>query len=791
MLNVFFLYIIYLLIIQSGMHTIKKILSTIFIRPFTWYFSLSVKKKIGVSLLTIVLMALLIAVLPLLLFFSVSSGMFGAMPSDKELLAVKNYQSSEVYSADSVLLGRYFVENRSDAAFDEVSPYVFESIIATEDARFYQHTGVDTKSLLRVLIKSVLLGQNTGGGSTITQQLAKNIFGRKNYGWLTMPIIKIREAIIANQLEHLYSKNEILLLYINTVSFGEDTYGIKTASMRFFSKTPDKLLLEEAAVLAGTLKSPTYYNPRKQPVHALERRNLVLGQLLKYTYISQVEFENSIQKPLVINYSKLDNSDGIAPFFRAVVKKEVDKILVDLKKSDGTAYDLSTDGLKIYTTIHSRIQKYAEEATVAHLKRIQPMLNADLRQNRFFSKNQKTVHQELKKSQRYKNLSAKGLSEKEIFIQLNKKDTIDMPTLSGNQELVLSPVDSVQQALSSLQVGMLVVNPHTGGVLAWVGGSNFKQVQFDHVLSNRQAGSVFKPIVYAQALRSGVQPCDFIANQKITYTQYDDWTPSNSSERENGRYSMAGALANSVNTISVALCMQAGISKVIDLARSLGIESDLPSKPSIALGTADLNLWELTRAYTAFANDGKKVSLQYLTSIVDGHDKKIYSTKAEFVQVLTSDQAHTLTNMLMNVVNKGTAHELRDVYGLGGTIAGKTGTTQNHVDGWFMGYTSGMLAGVWVGADNPAIHFTGMNQGRGSATAMPIWAGLYKKISNDKELSYLVRKSFPFENNVDCEMYKDDTFIQKLFQRKNKKNKDTGLDDKKKTKRIKKNKTNK
>jgi penicillin-binding protein 1A len=776
------------------MHTIKNILRLIFIRPFIWYFALSLKKKIGVGFLSFFIMCLAIAILPILLFFSVSSGIFGAMPSDTELLAVKNYQASEVYSADSVLLGRYFVENRSDATYNEVSPYVYESIIATEDARFYDHEGVDTKSLLRVLIKSVVLGQHTGGGSTITQQLAKNIFGRKNYGWLTMPIIKIREAIIANQLERLYTKNEILLLYINTVSFGEDTYGIKTASMRFFSKGPDKLQRDEAAILAGTLKSPTYYNPRKYPEHALERRDLVLGQLLKYKYITTTEFETYIQKPLVIQYSKLDNSDGIAPFFRAFLKNEVDKILTDVKKEDGSIYNIYTDGLKIYTTIHSSIQKYAEDAAVAHLKRIQPNLNTDLRQRSFFLNHKKIVLQELKKSARYKILVKNGLSEKEIISQLKLKDTIDMPTLNGNQELVISPMDSVQRALSSLQVGMLVVNPHKGSVLAWVGGANFKQAQFDHVLSNRQAGSVFKPIVYAQALRSSLEPCDFISNQKITYTQYDDWTPSNSSERENGRYSMAGALANSINTISVALCMQVGISKVIDLARSLGIESDLPAKPSIALGTADLNLWELTRAYTAFANDGKKSSLQFLTSIVDASNKKIYFIKPLFTEVLTSEQAHTLTNMLMNVVDKGTAHELRDVYGLHGMIAGKTGTTQNHVDGWFMGYTSGMLAGVWVGADNPSIHFSDMNQGRGSATAMPIWAGLYKKMNNDRGLSYLVRKPFPFENNVDCEMYKDNTFLQKLFQRKNKKDDNTGLDKNKtkiKTKKIKKDKRRK
>jgi penicillin-binding protein 1A len=766
---------------------IGNVLKTIFVRPFTWYFGLPLGKKIWVGLVSFVGLCIAVALLPLILFYSVSTGVLGKMPSDAELLAVKNYQASEVYSADSVLLGRYFVQNRSDATYEEVTHYLFDAIIATEDARFYQHTGVDTKSLLRVLFKSVLLGQHTGGGSTISQQLAKNLFGRKNYGWLTMPVIKIREAIIANQLEHLYSKKEILMLYVNTVSFGEDTYGITTASQRFFNKTPDKLSIEEAAVLAGTLKSPTYYNPRKNSSNALRRRNVVLSQLEKYNYISSNEYAELTNKPLLLNYIKLDNSEGTAPYFRDFLKTEVIKILGNYKKNDGSEYDLYTDGLQIYTTLHSRVQKYAEEATVHHLKRIQPLLDRDLKQQAFFNSHRKIVIRELQQSPRYKMLADKGFSEKEIIQKLQEKDSLVINTLSGQKNLYMSPMDSVKQMLGSLQAGVLVVDPHTGNILAWVGGSNFKQVQYDHIKAQRQAGSVFKPVVYAQALKRGVQPCDFIANQEVTYTQYDDWTPANSSERENGRYSMAGALANSVNTISVDLCMQSGISNVIALARSLGIESDLPPKPSIALGTAEMSLWELTGAYTAFANNGNKAALQFITSIVNDRGEQIIRVKPAFKNVFTAEQAHTMTNMLCNVVDKGTAHELRGVYGLRGSIAAKTGTTQDHKDGWFMGYTSGMLAGVWVGADNPAIHFSGMNQGRGSATAMPIWAGLYKRIAADPQLRYLVTKPFPFVNDIACDMYKDDTFIQKIFQRKNRKNNEAGLDGKEE-KRSKKNK---
>lgn len=754
------------------------ILKAIFVRPFTWYFSLPLVKKIWVGLLSFLLLCISIALFPVLLFYSVSAGMIGKMPSDEELLAIKNYQASEVYSADSVLLGRYFVQNRSDAAYEEVTHYLFDAIIATEDARFYQHEGVDTKSLLRVLFKSILLGQKTGGGSTISQQLAKNLFGRKNYGWFTMPVIKIREAIIANQLERLYSKKEIILLYVNTVSFGEDTYGIKTASLRFFNKTPDSLRVEEAAVLAGTLKSPTYYNPRKNPVNALRRRNVVLSQLEKYKYITTNEYTALTNKPLLLEYTKLDNSDGAAPYFRDHLKAEVEKILPQYKKPDGTAYNLYTDGLKIYTTIHSRLQTYAEDAAIAHLKRIQPLLDKDLKQQAFFKIHKKIVVQEIQASNRYKALAAQGLTEKEILNIFEQKDSLQINTLSGQKNLYISPMDSVKRMLSSLQTGVLVVDPHTGAVLAWVGGANFKQVQYDHILAQRQAGSVFKPIVYAQALKSGVQPCDFISNKEITYTQYDDWTPANSSERVNGRYSMAGALANSVNTISVDLCMKAGISNVIALAKSLGIESALPAKPSIALGTAEMSLWELTGAYTAFANDGNRASLQFITSILDDKGIQIMKVLPSFKNIFTAEQAHSMTNMLCNVVDKGTAHELRDVYGVRGSVAAKTGTTQDHKDGWFMGYTSRLLTGVWVGADNPAVHFSGMDQGKGSATAMPIWAGFYKRVASDSELRYLVSRPFPFTNDITCEMYKDDTFIQKIFQSKKKKNNSTGLDGK-------------
>jgi penicillin-binding protein 1A len=770
--------------VNQSLKWILRLLKTIFIQPFIWYRSLSLRKKILVGLFTFLTGCLLVLCIPLLLFYAIYSGMIGEIPGDKELLTIKNYQASEVYSSDSVLLGRYFVQNRSDAKYEEVSHYLFDAIIATEDARFYEHTGVDTKSLLRVLFKSIILRQKKGGGSTITQQLAKNIFGRKKYPILTIPVNKIREVIIANQLEKLYSKKEILMLYVNTVSFGEDTYGIKTSSQRFFNIPPSQLASEQAAVLAGMLKSPTIYNPRRNPAKALERRNTVLSLMQKHKYLTKEELLTMTNKPLVIHYNRFDHSEGQAPHFRERLRTEIEQLLLQYPKADGTHYNLYTDGLKIYTTIHSRIQRYAEEAAVDQLKHLQPLLEKDLQRTAFFKKHNDLLQSEWKKSDKYKVLSEKNLSPKDLSAESEKKDTLHISTLWGDKDLYMSPLDSIKFVLSTMQVGFLVVNPHTGAVLAWVGGANYKQTQYDHVLAKRQAGSVFKPIVYAQGLLNGMRPCDFIANQKITYSQYDNWTPENSNEKEDGRYSMAGALANSVNTISVQICMKAGIKNVINLARTMGIESELPSKPSIALGTADLSVWELTGAYTTFANNGNKTDLQFLSSVVNDKGEKIFQQKPSSKTILTPEQAHEMTNMLCNVVDFGTAHELRNVYGLGGKIAGKTGTTQDHKDGWFMGYTSGFLAGVWVGADNPGIHFSGMHYGRGAATAMPVWAGFYKRIMKDRELNYLL-KPFPFENTIDCEMYKDNTLFQKIFQRKNKSSNRTGLEEKRKKERKK------
>lgn len=699
-------------------------------------------------------------------FYIVQGGFFGAIPNDDELKQMKNYEASEVYSSDSVLLGRFFIENRSDATWKELSPHIYNALIATEDVRFYEHKGVDQRSLMRVLFKSIILQQKTGGGSTLTQQLAKNYFGRKNYGIFTMPVAKIKEAILANRIEHLYSKEEILLFYLNTVSFGENTYGIKTACERYFSTNTYDVSLEEAAFLIGLLKGPSYYNPQKHPERALKRRNTVLHQLYKYGYLTSEELKQTQDTKLNLNYKRSSSTDGIATYFRAFVKKEAEKILAETPKEDGSFYNLYTDGLKIKTTIHSKLQQYAEESVLEHLSKLQPKLEKELASNQFFKKNKDFVLSNIKQSSRYKSLKAVGKTEDEIFSELHQKVTMTVFTLKGEKEITLSPWDSTILSLSQLQAGFLVSNPKNGQILAWVGGTSFLYFPYDHVLSKRQVGSTFKPIVYAQALESGKQPCDFISNQEITYAEYDNWTPQNSgNENRTGNYSLLGAITKSVNTISVKLAMEIGLDNVIALAHTLGITDSLPQVPSLALGVADISLNTMVSVYGAFANNGIRADMQSIKDIKNQNGELIYRAKTKLETVLKVQTSKDITNMLCSVVDSGTAQRLRTQYHFQGQIAGKTGTTQNHSDGWFMGYTSRYVAGVWVGADQPIIRFNSIIDGQGANLALPIWANFYQKVNNDRQFTNMCRLPFPFENNLHCPLYKEENLLQKIFQK--------------------------
>lgn len=754
---------------------IKSLLYKAFVIPAQWYWALPRKRKWVVASLSF-LGAFVLGVVSLFLFyFAVASGLFGKIPSDDDLQNLKHYQASEVYSSDGVLLGRYFVENRSDATYDQIPQTLINALIATEDSRFYKHKGVDTRSLMRVLFKSVILRQGKGGGSTLSQQLAKNLYGRKNYGWLTMPVNKVREAIIANKLETLYSKKEILMLYLNTVSFGEDTYGIKTASQRFFAVEPKGLSTDQLAILVGMLKAPSLYNPRTRPAKSIERRNVVLTQMQNNGYLTDAELVKFQKKPIVLKYRRIDNQNGSAPYFREKIRIELEEWLKEHPKADGTTYNLYTDGLKIKTTVHSKLQKYAEMASLEHLRTMQVHLNRDLRANAFYRKNYGIIAQEIKNSKRYKALKERNYLHKDIISEMQKKDSIDMYSHWGESTRYMSPIDSIYENLITLKVGFMAVDPRNGDVLAWVGGPDYKKFQYDHVTARRQVGSVFKPVVYARAMVDGKKPCDFITNQKVTYTQYDDWTPENSNDNYEGKYSLAGALTHSVNTISVKLCMESGIHNVTSMAHKLGIDSELPEQPSLALGTADISLYEMLRVYSVFASEGKRPEFNLVKKITDQKGNVIFNYQSKVEEVLSPELCQQMTNMLKSVVENGTANDLHEKYKLSGEIAGKTGTTQDHRDAWFIGYTPNLLAGVWVGADNPAVHFTAMELGQGSMLAMPIWAKFYQKASYGFSGVYTGLK-FPFENDIDCELYTDGNLFDRIFKRREVSNEDTGLE---------------
>lgn len=748
--------------------------------PFFWFIKLNVKKKIKVTLIALFTVGFSGVSAMLLVYLAVVNGVFGNVPTADELKRLSNSEASEVYSIDGVLLGRYYVENRTDVKYEEVSPVLINALIATEDSRFYEHEGVDHISMIRVLVKSILLGQNKGGGSTLSQQLAKNVFGRKNYGALSMPVNKMREAVIANRMEQVYSKQEILMLYLNTVSFGEDTYGIGTACERFFSVSPVQVRPEQAAVLVGMLKSPTRYNPRTKPENSLQRRNVVLHQLYANNFISTEE-KNSFQElPLKLNYKRLSHKDGVATHFREYLRKYLESWLKENPKADGTFYNLYTDGLTIKTTLHSKLQQYAQEAVLERINELQPLLDKDLERKRVFEKNPKNLKRAIKKSLRYKNMFKSGASDQEVFKVMSQPIEMELLTLKGDVDTLLSPVDSVRYCLSQLQAGFLAVNPKNGYVLAWVGGASFQQDQYDHVLSKRQVGSIFKPIVYAQALKSGKSPCDYISNQSVTYTEYENWSPKNSGGEKDGKYTLAGALANSVNTVSVKLCMDVGIKNVIDLATKMHIDETFPEVPSIALGVVETSLFKMLGAYTVFANNGIYSEPQFIESMKNNSDEIVYSIKSEPEGIMEKEIAHQIINMMQGVVDRGTASRLRSKYHVNGQVAGKTGTTQNQKDGWFVGCTPGWVAGSWVGANNSYIHFSTTKDGQGANTALPIWAKFYSKIKNDDELVIMVNERFDFENNIDCEDFKEDTFFNKLFKSKNKIDKRDGLKKKRK-----------
>lgn len=684
-----------------------------------------------------------------LLALLVYLGAFGKLPTYTDLKAIRNYTASQVYADDKVQLGKYYIQNRVNASLEEIPDYVLNALVATEDARFFEHRGVDLRAWLRVLVKSVLLmDDSAGGGSTLSQQLAKNLFPRQKYWVLSTLVNKMKETFTARRLERTYSKEELLNLYLNTVPFGEDIYGIKVASQRFFSTPPHELRPEQAAVLVGMLKGNTLYNPARHPENALKRRDVVLNQMVKYEYLSPKKAAALKKLPLGVKYHKEGHDEGLATYFREHLRLEVEEMLKDYTKPDGSPYNLYTDGLKIYTTINSRMQRYAEEAVQEQMAKLQKDFYDNWKNRKAPWNDEKLLIEAKKRSPRYQTLQAQGLSAAEI-------DKIFATPISmrlfdwekGEVERTMSPMDSLRYYLGILQTGFLAMEPNTGLIRAWVGGIDHQFFQYDHVKSRRQVGSTFKPIVYAAALENGMLPCEYTPNEEVVYTEYKNWKPRNASGEYGGVYSMEGGLSGSINSVSVGIIMRAGIGEVRELAKKMGLEGHIPNEPSIALGTADASLYEMVQAYGTFANRGRRPEAHYLDRIETADGKVIVKfdrpNPNRFPALLETNHADMMIKMLEAVVDSGTARRLRYEFGLGNDIGGKTGTTQNNSDGWFVGFTPKLVAGAWVGAETPQVHFRSTRLGQGGYSALPIWGRFMKKVNADSELKNWRWGKFP------------------------------------------------
>lgn len=696
--------------------------------------------KIGVGI------GLLIFILTSIFILSISLGAFGKIPTQRDLVRVNHQLGSEVFANDGSLLGRYYLENRTTVEYTDISPHFINALVATEDARFFSHAGIDIRSWGRVFFKTILMDDaSSGGGSTISQQLAKNLYPRQDYEYASLVINKLKEVIIAMRLENLYSKEEILELYLNTVPFSENTYGIQVASHRFFSTTPGQLKPEQAAVLVAMLKATSTYNPVTQPERSTIRRNLVLGQMQRYGYLTEAERDSLQQTTLCLNYSPVHHNAGMATYFREHLRLELRDALKDLRKPNGMAYNLYTDGLKIYTTLDSRMQQYAEEAVQEHLNELQKdfinhLEGADPWEN-------DTILILAKEgSPRYQSLLVQGYNDCEIDSIFAQPIPMTVFDWNGRERKTkMSPMDSIKYYLGFLNAGFLAIDPQNGAVKAWVGGIDHEYFQYDHVKSRRQVGSTFKPLVYTNAIQKGIPPCSYTGNYLRSYPKYNYWTPKNADNKYGGSYSMEGGLINSVNTISVSMAMRGGPKDIAKLAMDMGISGTVPGVPAIALGAVEASLLDMVTVYGTFASRGLRPNVHYIERIetVDGRVLVDFSDKKKSgKRILQEAEADMITEMLKTAVNRGTGQRLRWKYKLENDLAGKTGTSQNHSDGWFIGYNPKLVAGVWVGAESPAVRFRNLRLGQGANTALPVFGLFTQKVNADPEYQHYQEAKF-------------------------------------------------
>ncbi len=720
----------------------------------------------------------------LFLIFSLAAlGVFGKLPTFEELENPENNLATEVISIDGKTLGKYYRENRTPVKFSELPENLIDALTATEDERFYEHSGIDFQGTLRAAIK---LGKD-GGASTITQQLAKMLFTKKASGNIFKRLIqKVKEWVIAIRLEKQYTKNEIITMYFNKYDFGHAAVGIRSASRIYFGKEPSELITEESAMLVGMLKNSSLYNPIRRPEMVQQRRNVVLKQMVRNEFLTEKE-KDSLQKlPLALDINMEGHSDGTATYFREYVRDFMKKWITKNPKPDGESYNIYRDGLKIYVTLDSRLQHNAEEAMTEHLSNLQEIFFKQQKNNKtapFYDLEpeqiESTMLSAMKRSERWRKMKAAGLSEEDIKSSFYVETPMKLFSWKGEIDTVLTPYDSIRYNKFILQSGLLSTDPTTGHVKAWVGGINYKHFQYDHVKQGkRQVGSTFKPFVYATAINQlGLSPCDEFPNTPYTipagkYHLDEDWTPRNSGDEYGGLRTLKNALANSINVISANLIDKTTPQNVVRMAKNLGVETEIPAVPSVALGTVDLSLYEMVGALNTFANKGMYVKPMMILRIEDKNGTILEEFTPETREVLSESIAYTTISLMEGVTRYGSGVRLRTSgakypdnvatgypYQFDNPIAGKTGTTQNQSDGWFIGLVPNLSTGVWVGAEDRSVHFVDLNRGQGASMALPIWALYMKRNYADEELN-ISKEAFeePEELtiNIDCDLPKEE-----------------------------------
>lgn len=685
-----------------------------------------------------------------LLFILISLGWVGYMPSFTELENPAANLATEILSEDGELLGTYYLENRSNCKYNDLSQSLKDALIATEDSRFYKHSGVDLKALFRVA-GGVLTFHHKGGGSTISQQLAKNLFPRDpQAGKLKLVLTKFKEWVVASKLERKYSKDEILAMYFNTVDFGNNAVGIKSAARTYFDKKPSEINAQEAALLVGMLKAPTQYSPRRHYQASITRRNVVLGQMHKYGYLSKDD-RDSLQE-LPIDLSKFKSQAhyaGLATYFREYLRIFLKEWCRNNPKPDGSQYDIYCDGLKIYTTIDSRMQKYAEEAVKEHVcDYLQPMFFNHIKGAKnapFVNLSEEQTNNILwaavKQSERYDRMKDAGATDDQIRAAFNKKVKMTVYSYNGPKDTVMTPFDSIRYIKSFLQCGLMCVEAHTGHVKAYVGGTDYEHFQFDHVkLSRRQVGSTFKPYVYTVAMQSGeFDPCTMVPNVPVTIETEtgETWTPRNSGAYKEGQMlPLREALAQSLNQVSAYIMKRYGPHAVVELVRAMGMTSDIPEVPAICLGACELTLYEQVGAINCFPNQGVYVEPIFITKICDKDGNVIYNNVPKTNEAIDQITAFKTVRLMQGVVDYGTGGRLRGQYKLDFPLGGKTGTTDNQSDGWFVGYSPLLTCGVWVGCEDRSAHFRSTALGQGARTALPVFGLFMQKVYSDPNLPY-------------------------------------------------------